>query len=162
MFFQSPIPFHLAFITPTITPPPPLTNTRVRLADPFIVDEKGHRHYVPHLRACIARVPRLLACESAYYFPKDHNVCDVPDGGGGGRDDAVEGRGLDEEEEDGEAGAKDGLAGKEEQPKGAGNLVIHIRSGDIFDNDVLSYYGQVSGVCHVTQHRAGLTRCPFL
>lgn len=109
------------------------------------VEEKGHRHHVPHLRACIAKVPRLLGCESAYYFPKDLDVCEGLGGGGGGRGGATEDNGFEEEKEGEAGGVEGGLAGgQKQQHKGAGNLVIHIRSGDIFSTNVLSYYGQVS------------------
>ena len=111
----------------------------------FKVDEEGHRYHVPRLRACIAKVPRLLGCESAYYFPKDLDVCEGPDGGDGGLDGETDDGGLEEEKKEEAGGAKGGLEGVEkQQPKGAGNLVVHIRSGDIFSTSVLSYYGQVS------------------
>lgn len=64
------------------------------------------------LRECIKEAPRLLGCESAYYFPTDEDVCP-----------------------DKEAAKREG---------GAGTLVLHVRSGDIFGDAILWYYGQVN------------------
>ena len=89
------------------------------------VDTPDHPHYTPMLLKCIKKkAPRLLGCESAYYFPANFDVCLSKESKGGG----VEAKGGDYYERHG---------------KGAGTLVLHVRSGDIFDNDVLRDYGQV-------------------
>lgn len=68
--------------------------------------------YNPALLQCIKNVPRMLGCESAYFFPKGVDVCSASTPGW-------------------------------REKSGDGNLVIHIRSGDIFKDAVLNYYGQV-------------------
>ena len=91
------------------------------------------------LKACIAKVPRLLGCEAAYYFPKGLDVCHAPKEGGEGSNESTGGE-FDRKE----VGAVD--HGSQEEAganKGAGTLAIHIRSGDIFYDDVLANYGQV-------------------
>lgn len=67
--------------------------------------------YNPALVQCIKKVPRMPGCESAYFFPKDVDVCSSS-------------------------------ADSSENVR-AGSLVVHVRSGDIFTDAILSYYGQV-------------------
>lgn len=104
----------------------------------FAVETPGRPHHVPKLRACIAKVPRLIGCEAAYYFPKGLDLCHMPEEGEGKKNEST-GGGLDHEE----AGAVVGSRKQNGATKGAGTLAIHIRSGDIFDNEVLADYGQV-------------------
>lgn len=117
-------------------------------ASTFLVETSGHRHNVPMLKECIAKVPRLLGCEAAYYFPKGLDFCHVPGEGEGGGNESAGGE-LDEEE----AGAVGRSRKQDGTRKGAGNLAIHIRSGDIFDNDVLSGYGQVQMCNNLLNYR---------
>ncbi|CAM9229439.1 unnamed protein product [Ectocarpus sp. 12 AP-2014] len=119
--------------------------------------DEDHPYYTPGLFACIKELPRITGCEAAYFFPTDmavdicslddtaerennSNVRNVPEKT---RDDApgvrldwgVRGRGQEateqeeEEEEDEEEGS-------------AGNLVMHVRSGDIFVSPPHPDYGQ--------------------
>lgn len=103
------------------------------------VETPGHPHNVPMLKACVAKVPRLLGCEAAYYFPKGLDLCQAPKEGRGERDESTGGE-FDLEQ----IGAVDGSQEEGGTKKGAGTLAIHIRSGDIFYDDVLADYGQVS------------------
>lgn len=101
----------------------------------FAVQNAKWDSYNPDLMKCYRKVPRLIECEAAYYFPADTDVC-APDIPGDG----------DRKEQDGEGeliggggrGANNGSSGG-----GAGNLVLHVRSGDIFSTAVLPQYGQV-------------------
>lgn len=104
----------------------------------FPVETPGHPHNVPMLMNCIAKVPRLLGCEAAYYFPKDLDFCHMPEEREGLGDESAGG-----ESDQEEAGAVDRSQEQDGTRGGAGNLVIHIRSGDIFSNEVLADYGQV-------------------
>lgn len=71
----------------------------------------------------MAKAPRLLDCEAAYYFPQDIAVCPRK--------------------------KKPFLAlGDRNRPGGAGNLVLHVRSGDIFFDRVVPYKGQVKPSLH--------------
>lgn len=75
------------------------------------------------LALCVRSV-RLLDCEAAYYFPKSFNVCGLRDGSAG----AIASNGR--------------VAESITEP--AGNLVIHVRSGDVFRyGRAHSSYGQV-------------------
>lgn len=91
----------------------------------------------------MAKVPRLIGCEAAYYFPQDIDICHAPEEGARDRNESRGG-----ELEEGGAGAAGGAVdtlqeNKEGGSRGAGNLVIHIRSGDIFEYSTLTGYGQV-------------------
>lgn len=136
------------------------------------MDKPGHSYYNPKLLKCIKSAPRLLGCEAAYYFPTDIDVCTREKSREGGRrellttrtaghggrrrritdDENDEGSGKETNVEDSRRGTDgeersedDGAFGDGgDDEKGAGKLVLHVRSGDIFDNDILSYYGQVS------------------
>lgn len=114
------------------------------------MEDTRDEHYNPQLLSCIRRVPRLLACEAAYYFPSNVDVCS-------GREHAGNGDTTEQIETNKKWGLVPGLdlagggkgEGKDEYKGGeverrAGNLVLHVRSGDIFDDAVLSYYGQAS------------------
>ncbi|CAN0041429.1 unnamed protein product [Laminaria digitata] len=112
----------------------------------------GHAFNTPKLRECMAKVPRLVGCEAAYYFPQDIDVCHPPEEGKGDRNESTGGELEDGEGERGRGaavggGAVDGLQEKEGRSRtsGAGNLVMHIRSGDIFETSTLTGYGQVRG-----------------
>ena len=69
----------------------------------------------------------------------------------GGKRDGVEGRNLAETIPDNEEKRRrvEGARGDLEIEGGGGDgtLVLHVRSGDIFDNEVLAYYGQVRTYC---------------
>ncbi|CAM9811215.1 unnamed protein product [Ectocarpus sp. 12 AP-2014] len=164
------------------------------------LDSPEHEFHTPGLKECIARAPRLLACEAAYYFPKDVDLCHAtaaaaapssehnrqssyqggwPDDlerrrrnrrlGGGDGDESIGKDGAGAATTGGEGAAADGggqqtqgeneegvedeemrPAGEEEREQGGGggggggdgNLVLHVRSGDIFSDKVLAYYGQ--------------------
>lgn len=71
------------------------------------------------LRDCVKDLPRLVGCEAAYLFPTNRDVCQQASQQNGS------GREVDQ--------------GKE----GAGALVLHVRSGDIFGKHPRSNYGQV-------------------
>lgn len=128
------------------------------------MDTRGHSHYNPNLLECIKSAPRLLGCEAAYYFPTDIDVCtrekSIEGGrrellttqttGPGGKKRRITGVENDEgsrnirRRTDGETRNEDSEVDDDgDDEKGAGKLVLHVRSGDIFDNDILSYYGQV-------------------
>ncbi len=77
--------------------------------------DEGNPKYTPGLKECVKKSPRIFGCEAAYWFPMDINVCDS----------------IETPKSDGGAGA--------------GNLVIHVRSGDAFVSPVHHGYGQVSG-----------------
>lgn len=86
---------------------------------PIAVRDKEHAYYNPGLLKCMKHPgPPVTGCEAAYLFPTDIDLCLS--------DTTTEGHALVENEE--------GVAG---------NLVIHIRSGDIFVDPVLFSYGQV-------------------
>lgn len=129
------------------------------------LETPDHEYHVPGLKECITRAPRLLGCEAAYYFPKDVDVCGTAAApptsppvdqdeemrlDPGERRDELERRKIAEakstpvnEEESGQAqGQREGSGPEAEGGGGEGTLVLHVRSGDIFDNDVLAYYGQ--------------------
>ncbi|CAM9497054.1 unnamed protein product, partial [Ectocarpus fasciculatus] len=170
----------------------------------YQLETPEHEFHTPGLRECIARAPRLLACEAAYYFPKDVDLCPAagatapsserdgqssdqgsrPDDlerrrkggrlGGGGDSGESTGKGEARAAATGGEGAttdggigqtqgenEKGAGGEEEEEEeeemrpageekggegggggGEGNLVLHVRSGDIFSDQVLAYYGQ--------------------
>lgn len=85
---------------------------------PLPVMKKKHRYYNPGLQKCVENLPPLIGCEAAYLFPTDIEIC------------PTEGRTGGEER------------GREDE-KVAGNLVIHVRSGDIFAGTKAKGYGQV-------------------
>lgn len=87
---------------------------------PIIVKDKEHAYYNPGLFKCMHTVPPVTGCEAAYLFPTAMDLCLS--------DTTTEGHALVENEE--------GVAG---------NLVMHIRSGDIFVDPVHHGYGQVKG-----------------
>lgn len=106
------------------------------------MDNPHHDYYTPSLRDCITTAPRLLGCEASYLFPLDLDVCGAPS------QVEREEEERDEQEEENEeisrvpAGVGVG--------RGAGNLVVHVRSGDIFDNSGKDYSGQASVFVVVT------------
>lgn len=102
------------------------------------MDNPAHPYYTPNWRECISAVPRLTGCEAAYLFPMGVDVClsDKTEGVtvrmGAQRNNVTSGR-MELEEERG-GGGEEGAAG---------NLVVHVRSGDIFVNPTHPAYGQV-------------------
>lgn len=52
------------------------------------------------------------------------------------------------DEESSGQGGKGGRGQEAQGGGGDGTLVLHVRSGDIFDNKVLPYYGQVRTACN--------------
>lgn len=107
-------------------------------------------------------------CEAAYYFPKDMDVCHAAaapsasakeeeertsDLSFRGRHDELERRNLVDATPGNEESTGQGEAarsGRELEGRGGeGTLVLHVRSGDIFDDKVLAYYGQVRTCCEV-------------
>ena len=75
------------------------------------------------LALCIRSV-RLLQCEAAYYFPVSLDVCGPPDSSSGRLDTPS--------------------SVSESNIETAGNLVIHVRSGDVFRyGNAHGTYGQV-------------------
>ena len=99
------------------------------------VDDPTHRYYTPNLKKCIKSAPRLVGCEAAYFFPMDTDVC-LSNQTSAGDTEVLEKQPFNESHA---VGAE--LEGEE---AAAGNLVIHIRSGDIFVNP-FKKYGQVGG-----------------
>lgn len=153
----------VAHLTLTVTSAPHRDSFNVIVAPLRFVEVKDPERvkYVPKLNDCVKKAPRLTGCEAAYFFPRDVTVCpaktnpssphkqpDQPyhgilDHGGaaaGSRRNSVltdgwEGRdqpSLEEARGGGEAGV--------------GNLVIHVRSGDIFFDRVVPYKGQVNSL----------------
>lgn len=88
------------------------------------VEDPDHKYYNPMIRGCIAKAPRLLGCEAAYFFPKDVDVC---------------------LSNPAEGGPNLGRLTQEQRVEGggAGNLLLHVRSGDVFEHPS-RFYGQVS------------------
>ena len=120
----------------------------------------GHAYNVPGLTECMAKVPRLLGCEAAYYFPQDVDICPAP------KEEAIEvgrdrnesrGGGLEEAGTEAAAGVVGVQEENEGRHKGAGNLVIHIRSGDIFQYSANSY-GSGDLLQHLSQMGYGQVR----
>ena len=114
----------------------------------------------------VISVHSCFRCEAAYYFPKDFDVCHAgaaPSASAereeeqeetqlsvGGRREDLERRSLDaatpgnEEKGGRQVEVEAARSGRElEGGGGEGTLVLHVRSGDIFDDKVLAYYGQV-------------------
>lgn len=132
------------------------TDTSVRA---WQVKDPERVKYVPDLKDCVKAAPRLTGCEAAYFFPRDiavcphktntsstlkppdqihHNTLDTRNVASGSQtslvlNDGWEGR--DQSHPEGERGPGEA---------GVGNLVIHVRSGDIFFDRVVPYKGQVS------------------
>lgn len=94
--------------------------------------------YNPGLKKCISRAPRLLGCEAAYYFPKDIDLCHEAAAPAGGHEASTSG--------------EDQEPGQHEGGQSGGNLVVHVRSGDIFDDAVLKSYGQVGTRIHLLSY----------
>ncbi|CAB1107139.1 unnamed protein product [Ectocarpus sp. CCAP 1310/34] len=116
--------------------------------------DEGHPYYTPELFECIKELPRIAGCEAAYFFPKDmavdmcpldetaerdHNNSNVRDVSEKPRDDAPGvrldwgERGQGREATGQEATEQEEEEKEEEKEEGsAGNLVVHVRSGDIF------------------------------
>eukprot|EP00903_Cladosiphon_okamuranus_P021969 g20199.t1 len=95
------------------------------------LDNSTHRYYTPNLKECIKSVPRLIGCEAAYFFPMDIDVCQSGQ--------TIAGNRSREEQSSNEARA---IGVDFEGEEAAGNLVIHIRSGDIFTSHPHPKYGQ--------------------
>lgn len=131
----------------------------------IVVDDPDHDFHNPGLKKCISRAPRLVGCEALYYFPKDVDLCPAPDSAdsaesappalassSAGDGDGQDGAGphiiemsdvmVPYSSKSGEEEKAEQFDEEEDGPV-AGNLVVHVRSGDIFEDDVLSYYGQV-------------------
>ncbi|CAM9146176.1 unnamed protein product [Scytosiphon promiscuus] len=136
---------------------------------------ENHEFYNPGLLKCVARAPRLLGCEAAYYFPKDIDICSAS-AAPPASDREHEAKRLEKAENPAEMGRQLdlGLSGGEnggqttttgtvkdtrwrvqeeassewkdgddwDDGGGDGTLVLHVRSGDIFDDEILAYYGQ--------------------
>lgn len=83
----------------------------------FPVNDQENPYYTPGLVECVEALPPLIGCEAAYLFPTDVDICLSKSG-----DD-------DDGEHDLEGGVEDGTTDGQES---AGNLVMHVRSGDIF------------------------------
>ncbi|CBJ33259.1 hypothetical protein Esi_0450_0011 [Ectocarpus siliculosus] len=119
--------------------------------------DEGHPYYTPGLFTCIKELPWIIGCEAAYFFPTDMAVpmCPLDETAEGGnknvrdisekpKDDAPgiqldweesgHGREATEQEEEEEE--------EEEEEGSAGNLVMHVRSGDIFVSPAHPGYGQ--------------------
>ena len=92
------------------------------------VDDQEDPYYTPGLVQCVETLPPLIGCEAAYLFPIDVDVC-LPNISGDEGD----------EEQDLEGGSEERTVIGQES---AGNLVIHVRSGDIFFTPYW-YKGQV-------------------
>eukprot|EP00903_Cladosiphon_okamuranus_P010925 g10319.t1 len=85
------------------------------------LDNPTHLFYTPNLVECIKSVPRLVGCEAAYFFPMDIDICQS-------EQTSASNASL-EEHPNNESSATGMEFEGEEAPE---NLVIHIRSGDIF------------------------------
>lgn len=111
----------------------------------------------PNIISC-QFIRSLLRCEAAYYFPKDMDVChaatppstavdkqEEPQFGLAGTHDKLSRREMVEASPANEGKRGQGARSEREAEGGggAGTLVLHVRSGDIFDDKVISYYGQV-------------------
>ena len=179
--------------------PPPLSTVGYYDSALSVYDEE-HPNYIQGLSGCLRKVPSMIACEAAYMFPTDIDLCPAGETKQGrsfaggergeqwgeerverrdneevvveGQDDGSSGGdaetslrgargvtgagnatlGTDHEKEDRrddlavkddqQARATDGTDDEEEE-EGAGNLVVHVRSGDIFVDPVHPGYGQV-------------------
>lgn len=74
---------------------------------------KRHPNHAPGLFKCVKNLPQLVGCEAAYLFPTDIDMC---------------------------PSKRENNKGEEKE---AGNLVIHVRSGDIFASTPAPGMGQV-------------------
>ena len=80
-------------------------------------------------------VPRISGCEAAYWLPMDVDICgslETP-----GHDESASSTMQGHEM----ASLEDSQEGRKEA--GDGNLVVHVRSGDIFKSEIHRSYGQV-------------------
>lgn len=107
------------------------------------MDEPDHEYFNPGLRECVDNLPQLGGCEAAYYFPTDLDVC-APTIGEEEQLDADEGKGTKITEGGAEPNAEIEGEGSQQRVPGAGNLVVHVRSGDIFREGAASYHVQVT------------------
>ncbi|CAN0058419.1 unnamed protein product [Ectocarpus sp. 6 AP-2014] len=117
--------------------------------------DEGHPYYTPGLFTCIKELPRITGCEAAYFFPTDMAVAMCP------LDETAEGdtervRDISEKPRDdapgiqldwgerrhGREATEQGEEEEEEEEGSAGNLVMHVRSGDIFVSPPHPEYGQ--------------------
>ncbi|CAM9534007.1 unnamed protein product [Ectocarpus sp. 13 AM-2016] len=104
------------------------------------LDNPSHPYYTPNLSTCVETVPRLTGCEAAYFFPMGVDVC-LSDG-------AATGNVVHEQGGNGASGQsgsgvrKNPVGSEEEEGRSANTLVMHVRSGDIFVDPVVSGYGQ--------------------
>lgn len=95
--------------------------------------DETHSDYTPGLKECIYSAPRLTGCEAAHFFPVDINIC------------SSNGPGYDDEERGINPVPSFKVSETGQRPaENEGNLVIHVRSGDIFTGYAPRNYGQVS------------------
>jgi len=83
----------------------------------------------------MSSAPRIVGCEAAYWFPMDVDVCgsnETPSNDGAAPTSSTEG---------GESSVD--VSQEKFEEGGDGNLVIHVRSGDIFKSSIHESYGQV-------------------
>ncbi|CAN0085914.1 unnamed protein product, partial [Ectocarpus sp. 4 AP-2014] len=118
--------------------------------------DEGHPYYTPGLFECIKELPRITGCEAAYFFPTDMAVDMCPSDETAERDNSNSNvRYISEKPKDdapgvrldwGERGqGREATEQEEEEEKqegSAGNLVMHVRSGDIFVSPPHPDYGQ--------------------
>eukprot|EP00752_Nemacystus_decipiens_P002002 g1923.t1 len=105
-------------------------------------DGKPHPDDTPGLKECIKHAPRLIGCEGAYFFPADVNVCNSNRPDYDGVQTPITDHPSLEVNGTGQLRAEN-----ERVTAKDGNLVIHVRSGDIFSDDhlypyVSEHYGQ--------------------
>lgn len=111
------------------------------------------------LNECVKKAPRLRGCEAAYYFPQDIAVCPAKTNASSPQKqpgpthhdildnrDAASGSQRSLVLNDGREGRYPSDLEDEQGGRGAGNLVIHVRSGDIFFDRVMPYKGQVNAL----------------
>eukprot|EP00752_Nemacystus_decipiens_P014352 g12769.t1 len=123
----------------------------------YQLESPDSEFHTPGLLECVKKVPRLLECEAAYFFPRDYDVCragatpsafaDHEEGEAQSSlrrhklDRQILSEGTPDNEEKG-GQVEPARSGREVEGGGDGTLVLHVRSGDIFDDKVLAYYGQ--------------------
>lgn len=101
------------------------------------MDDPDHEYFTPGLKRCVDNAPQMVGCEAAYYFPTDVDVCAPILGVAGGQQPKRRGKTAEIKEE-----------GSQHRMHGAGNLVVHVRSGDIFREGVNPNHAQVIDFVH--------------
>lgn len=125
-------------------------NNRVFLSE----DVKTKADDTPGLKECMHNVPRLTGCEAAYFFPVGVNVCNW-NGTDDDNDTIFNGTDYHDDKTQVTNPAPSFKVNVTVQPPRSnegipakdGNLVIHVRSGDIFSGKGAygaQHYGQVS------------------